>query len=130
MIDLRLLIAAVAVAVALSGTSFAASQRTVDVITHAAFFSEEMKQSEVVDPHVFVQDTVAPETVGPLGIKHVAGLRPALIERDAKILPLYTANGKALCMHLGTWLGATLAITITDVGGDASLDYANANPRR
>lgn len=61
MIDLRLLIAAVAVAVALSGTSFAASQRTVDVITHAAFFSEEMKQSEVVDPHVFVQDIVAPE---------------------------------------------------------------------
>jgi hypothetical protein len=122
MIDLRLLIAAVAVAVALSGTSFAASQRTVDVITHAAFFSEEMKQSEVVDPHVFVQDTVAPETVGPLGIKHVAGLRPALIERDAKTLPLYTANGKALGMHLGTWLGATLAITITDVGGDARLD--------
>jgi len=60
----------------------------------------------------------------------VAGLRPALIERDAKTLPLYTANGKALGMHLGTWLGATLAITITDVGGDASLDYANANPRR
>jgi pimeloyl-ACP methyl ester carboxylesterase len=56
-----------------------------------------------------VQDIVAPETVGPLGIKHVAGMRPALIERDAKTLPLYTANGKALGMHLGTWLGATLA---------------------
>jgi hypothetical protein len=49
-------------------------------------------------------------------------MRPALIERDAKTLPLYTANGKALGMHLGTWLGATLAITITDVGGDARLD--------
>ena len=50
MIDLRLLVAAVTAAVALSGTSFAASRRTIDVITHAAFFSEEMKQSEVVDP--------------------------------------------------------------------------------
>jgi hypothetical protein len=85
MIDLRLLVAAVTAAVALSGKSFAAFQRTIDVITHAAFFSEEMKQSEVVAPHVFVQDIVAPETVGPLGIKHVAGLRPALIERALKL---------------------------------------------
>jgi hypothetical protein len=124
MIDLRLSAAALTAAVVLTGMSFAASPPKIDVITHAAFFSEEMQRSEVIDPHVFVQDATAPEAVGPLGIKHAAGLRPALIERDAKTLPLYTANGKALGMNLGTWLGAKLIIAITDAGGDARLDAA------
>jgi hypothetical protein len=123
MIDLRLSAAALAAAVVLTGMSFAASPK-IDVITHAAFFSEEMRLSEVIDPHVFVQDTTAPEAVGPLGIKHAAGLRPALIERDAKTLPLYAANGKALGMTLETWLGAKLTFAITGAGGNARLDAA------
>jgi len=124
MIDLRLLVAALTAAVVLAGMSFAASPPKIGVITHAAFFSAEMKLSEVIDPHIFVRDTAVPEAVGPLGIKHAAGLRPALIERDAKTLPLYTADGKALGMNLGTWLGATLTIVITDADGDARLNAA------
>jgi hypothetical protein len=124
MIDLRLSAAAVAAAVVLTGMSFAASPDKIDVITHAAFFSEEMRLSEVIDPHVFVQDATAPEAIGPLGIKHAAGLRPALIERDARTLPLYAASGKALGMNLETWLGAKLTFAITDAAGKARLDAA------
>lgn len=124
MIDLRFLAATPIAAVVLAGMSFAASPPKIDVITHAAFFSEETKQSETIDPHIFVQDAASPETVGPLGIKHAAGLRPALIERDAKTLLLYTADGKALGMNLGTWLGATLSIVISGTGGNARLEAA------
>ena len=63
MIDLRLLVAALTAAVVLAGMSFAASPPKIGVITHAAFFSAEMKLSEVIDPHIFVRDTAVPEAV-------------------------------------------------------------------
>jgi hypothetical protein len=122
MTDLRVALAALVAGSVLTGMSFAASPAKTDVITHAAFFSAEMGQSRVIDPHIFVQDAAAPEAVGPLGIKHAAGLRPAFVEEDRKAAPLYTADGKPLGMTLGEWLRGTFSMMITGTTADPRLD--------
>lgn len=43
----------------------AASPLQMNFVTHAAFFSGEMKLPEVLDPHVFVRDSVVAEGAGP-----------------------------------------------------------------
>ncbi|CAB3803551.1 hypothetical protein LMG28614_05847 [Paraburkholderia ultramafica] len=73
--------------------------------THAEFFSAQTHQKVPLDPQVFVAEPSAPGAVGPQAIKHVAGLRNALIADDAS-LPISTALNKPLHMTLGEWLGA------------------------
>jgi hypothetical protein len=118
----RALIATLVAAIALAGESFAASTAETEVITHAAFFSAEMNLSQVIDPHIFVQDRSVPQAFGPLGIKHEAGLRPAVIEQDPKTAPLYTADGKPFGITLGEWLRGTFSFTITGTGSNMLLN--------
>jgi len=80
---------------------------------HAAFFSSETKQPKPVDPQVFVQDPASPAATGPQNIQHIAGVRPALIEQDAKTTPLFNAKGESLGFDFGQWLGANGKVTIT-----------------
>jgi hypothetical protein len=116
---LRATFAALVATSVLTGASYAVS---TDLITHAVFFSTEMNLSQVIDPHIFVQDPLTPQAIGPLGIKHGTGLRPAVIEQDPKTAPLYTADGKPLGMTLGEWLRGTFSFTITGNDGDMRLD--------
>lgn len=96
--------------------------RHVTFVTHAAFFSKETKQPKTLDPQVFVRDAAAPAAVGPQGIQHVAGVRPALIDSDTKSTPVLTAKGEALGFNLGQWLGPKGEATITPaVGGKAEI---------
>src|SRR3954453_15313543 len=118
---LRWIVASAVTATVLTTASFAASPAKTDVITHAAFFSAEMGESRVIDPHIFVLDAEAIEAVGPRGIKHAAGLRPAFVDEDRKTSPLYTADGKPLGMTLGEWLRGTFLLTFADTQLNASL---------
>lgn len=81
------------------------AQQVLTMQTHAAFFSTEMHQKIALDPQVFILEPTAPAAVGAQGIKHLAGLRNALMT-DAPNLPLLDASGRALGMTLGAWLGA------------------------
>jgi hypothetical protein len=92
----------------------ATSPLKMDFVTHATFFSGEMKLPKVLDPHVFVRDSAATEGVGPQGIKHVAGVRPPFIDQDAAASSLYTADNKSLGFDLKTWLGAKGVVTIVE----------------
>ena len=83
-----------------AATEAADSQRLTFTI-HAAFFSSETKQPKPVDPQVFVQDPASPAATGPQNIQHIAGVRPALIEQDAKTTPLFNGKGESLGFDLG-----------------------------
>ncbi len=99
------------------GPVLATETLKLNFTTHAAFFSSETKQPKPLDPQAFVQDPAAGEAVGPQGIKHVAGFRPALIEQDAKSVKVFNANGKPLGFDLGQWLGATGSVEVSDKSG-------------
>ena len=99
------------------GTGFAATTLKMDFVTHAAFFSAETKQPKALDPQAFVRDPAAAEAVGPQGIKHAASVRPALIDLDARTLPVHTADDKPLGFNLGAWLDAKGSVTISDADG-------------
>jgi hypothetical protein len=79
--------------------------RVLDFETHAAFFSDEMHIKTPLDPQVFVAAPAAPAAVGPQGVKHIDGVRNALIA-DAPGLPIVAASGKPMDMSLGAWLAA------------------------
>jgi hypothetical protein len=96
------------------GGVFAASPLKLEFVTHAAFFSAETKQPKTLDPQVFVEDSAAPETTGPQGIKHVAGVRPPFIDQDPKTSKLFSAEHKALGFDLQSWLAATGTASITE----------------
>jgi len=102
--------------------SFAASPLKMNFITHAAFFSAESKQPKVLDPQVFVRDAAIPAATGPQGIKRVAGVRPPLIEEEARSSMLYNAEDKPLGFDLQTWLSASGSVTITEQGGKPHLE--------
>lgn len=99
-----------AIAVVTQTTQASALELTFQ--THAAFFSAESKQPQVLDPHAFVADATAPAAAGPQGIKHVAGIRPALVDRDAASVPVVTADNVPLGFTLGQWLGASGSVMI------------------
>jgi hypothetical protein len=107
----------VGLALALTLVGTAATQATdlqrLTFTKHAAFFSSETKQPKPVDPQVFVQNPALPAATGPQNIQHVAGIRPALIEEDAKDAPLFNAKGESLGFDLGQWLSANGRVTIT-----------------
>ena len=95
-----------------AATDAADSQRLTFTI-HAAFFSSETKQPKAVDPHVFVQDPASAAATGPQNIQHIAGVRPAFMEQDAKTAPLFNAKGESLGFDFGQWLEANGRVTIT-----------------
>lgn len=102
------------------GAACATPGSNLALITHAAFFSQEMNMSPALDPQVFVQDASAPAGMGPQNINHVAGVRNALLA-DAPGSPLYNASGKPLPgVTLRSWLGARGSVTVSsaDAGGD------------
>ena len=109
-----------AVALTLVGTAAteAADSQRLTFIIHAAFFSSETKQPKPVDPQVFVQDPASPAATGPQNIQHIAGVRPALIEQEAKTAPLFNAKGESLGFDFGQWLGATGRVTIMPSAND------------
>jgi hypothetical protein len=109
------------IAASVAGISLgqAADTKRLPFVTHASFFSAETHQSNPVDPHVFVRDPAAAAAVGPQNIQHVAGIRPALIEQDAKSTPLFNAKGEALGFALGEWLGAAGIVTISPAANGA-----------
>ncbi len=95
----------------------AADALALKFVTHAAFFSAESKQPEVIDPQVFVADPAKAAAVGPQGIMHAAGYRPGRVEQDAKSTPMNTAEGRPLSFDLGQWLGATGEVAIVEKSG-------------
>lgn len=86
--------------------------QAMDFDTHAAFFSDETRQASPLDPQVFVSNPNSPAATGPQGIKHIAGVRNALIA-DAPDLPITNANGQSLDMSLGAWLAAKGSVTLS-----------------
>jgi hypothetical protein len=95
----------------LATTAFAQSV-VLPLQTHAAFYSDEMRLNQVIDPQVFVADAAAPGGVGPQGIHHVAGLRNARAS-DPGSTPLLNANAQPLHLSVGEWLGARGDVLIT-----------------
>lgn len=80
--------------------------------THAVFFSSEMHIKEAIDPQVFVKDAAGKAGVGPQQITHKAGLRNPRVT-DSAALPIFNANGSALPMSLGAWLGPQGEVVLT-----------------
>lgn len=102
-----------------SGCASAPASTRLDLMTHAAFFSEEMHTSPALDPQVFVRDANAPAGMGPQNIQHSAGLRNALIT-DPGDSRIYNALGAALDgFTLASWLNATgwVRIAATEPAG-------------
>lgn len=86
--------------------------QVMDFVTHAAYFSNETQQAVPLDPQVFLTNPAALAATGPQGIKHIAGVRNALIA-DAQDLPIMNANGQSLDMSLGAWLSAKGKVTLS-----------------
>ncbi len=101
--------------------AFASDALKMNFATHASFFSAETKQPQPIDPQVFVHDPAAAEAVGPQGIKHLTGLRPARIDEEAKTTPLFTALDKPLGFDLGAWLAASGGGVVSDDAGKITL---------
>lgn len=117
-----LLLAAAGLLLTSVENGFSASPLQMNFVTHAAFFSAETKQPKALDPQVFVEDASAPAATGPQGIKHDAGVRPALIDQDAKTSKLFNAEHKPLGFDLNSWLSASGTVTIADQGGKVILE--------
>ncbi len=99
--------------VAANVAALAAEPAPVAFQTHASFFSAETRQPKPIDPQVFVQDGAAAPGIGPQGIHHVSGVRPALIGSDPPGTHLVNAQNKPLNFTLGQWLGAGGDVTLT-----------------
>jgi hypothetical protein len=100
-------------------------------LIHAAFFSLETKQANLLDPQVFVPDAASPAGVGPQGITHVAGYRPAYgVDDPATVLS--NSQGKSIGMTLRQWFAARGAVTLsaTSEGNtSAALVFSGLVPR-
>jgi hypothetical protein len=101
-----------------------APTRAQAFVTHAAFFSVESKQANLLDPQAFVADPSAAAGTGPQGIVHVAGVRPAygVDDPDTRVV---NAQGKPLGFTLGQWLGARGRVVLSQLpGGGTKMTYA------
>lgn len=103
-------------------------KRQLAMETHAAFFSTETNQTKPVDPQVFVRDPAAAAGVGPQGIEHVAGFRPALIA-DPPQSELFNAKGHPLGFTLGEWLGAKGTVDIAPDGRNVTIRVSSLRPK-
>jgi hypothetical protein len=98
--------------------------RTQGFETHAAFFSVEAKQVNLVDPQVFVADPASAAGTGPQGIPHVSGVRPAfgVDDPDSRLV---NAQGKPLGFTLGQWFGARGRVVLAPLAsGGTAMTYA------
>jgi hypothetical protein len=120
----HILLTAAGLLLASVDNGFAASPLKMSFVTHAAFFSAETKQPKAVDPQVFVEDASVQAASGPQGIKHDAGVRPALIDQDARTSKLFNAEHKPLGFDLNAWLSATGTVAITEQNGKVTLEAA------
>jgi len=94
-----------------TGVSAASGETIHAFVIHAAFFSVETHQPQLIDPHVFIAIAGAPADTGPQAIVHVAGVRPAFPTDDAAT-DARAADGRPLGLTLGTWFGARGTIVI------------------
>ncbi len=98
--------------------------RTQGFVTHAAFFSVESKQANLLDPQAFVADASASAGTGPQGIMHVAGVRPAfgVDDPDTRVV---NAQGKPLGFTLAQWFGARGRVVLSPLpGGGTTMVYS------
>lgn len=77
----------------------------LEFMLHARFFSDETRQPAPLDPQVFVADEAAQGGIGPQGIQHESGLRPARFS-DPGTAPLHNAHGRPLGFNLADWFAA------------------------
>lgn len=120
----RLRYAALALTLVLGTAGSAGAQpasKTYAFVPHAAFFSVETKPANLIDPQVFVADPAEPAGVGPQGIAHAAGVRPAFGVDDPRS-QVVNAQGRQLGFTLAAWFGARGSITLTP--GPASTTVA------
>ena len=94
-----------------TGVCAASSETIHSFVMHAAFFSVETHQPQLVDPNVFIAASGVPAGTGPQEIVHVAGVRPAFPTDDAAT-DARAADGRPLGFTLGTWFGARGTIVI------------------
>lgn len=87
----------------------ARGESIVAFVTHAAQFSLDTRERELVEPQVFVADASAP--AASTGIAHRAGLRSARLADDPSS-PALMADGTSLGMTVGTWFGARGTLVI------------------
>jgi hypothetical protein len=130
-LERRMLLSAAAAGLLIAsvGSVFPASSLKLEFVTHAAFFSAETKQPKTLDPQVFVEDASAPEATGPQGIKHLAGVRPTIIDQDARTSKLFNAEHKPLGFDLQSWLSASGTVTIAVKDGKVTLNAMFKNLR-
>ncbi|MDE2580760.1 MAG: hypothetical protein KGL52_03925 [Rhodospirillales bacterium] len=103
---------------ALAGSAAASAGIELTFMTHAMFFSRESHQKRPLDPQAFVFDAHAPAAMGPQGIHHVAGYRPAWIFGPHD-MGVFNADGKALGFTLADWFAAHGTVRIAPAGAGA-----------
>ncbi|MFN2527322.1 MAG: hypothetical protein ABR584_01225 [Candidatus Baltobacteraceae bacterium] len=125
----RFLGTALALVLCFTGEMAAASARTYGFLTHAAFFSLESKQPNLIDPQVFTADVASIGAIGPQGIVHVAGYRPAY-GVDDPATQITNAQGKSLGLTLGQWFLArgTAELSQEETHTRAKLSFSNLVP--
>ncbi len=96
--------------------------KTYGFVTHAAFFSLESKQPNLLDPQAFVRDPAAAAGPGPQGIVHTAGIRPAFGVDDPSV-PVVNAQGRALGFTLAEWFGAHGSVKVATTGSNTAADF-------
>ncbi len=97
--------------------------KTYGFVTHAAFFSLESKQANLIDPQAFVADATATAGPGPQGIVHLGGVRPAYGVEDPAT-PVVNAQGRALGFNFGQWFGANGSVKLTSSGSNTVAAFA------
>lgn len=107
-------------------TARAAGALDLDFVLHADFFSEETHQPEPLDPQAFVADPQARAGVGPQGIKHAAGVRPAFVAGPLDV-DVLNAEGRKLGFTLRDWFAARGKVRITPEGTGARLECRFTN---
>ncbi|GAC1407786.1 MAG: hypothetical protein NVSMB64_15050 [Candidatus Velthaea sp.] len=96
--------------------------KTYAFVLHAVFFSLESKQANLLDPHVFVAAGDVPAAVGPQGIPHAAGYRPAFAVDDPATT-LSNAHGQGIRLTLAQWFGANGRVTLTPGRGSTTAAF-------
>jgi hypothetical protein len=104
-----------ALALATAHGASAAPTKTYGFLTHAAFFSVESRQANLIDPQAFVADAAAVSKTGPQGIVTDPGYRPAFGVDDPST-PIFSAVGVPLGLTLSQWFGARGTVALTDLG--------------
>lgn len=101
-----------------SGTAAASSAGSTQVANYQmlmVFYAAEFSISSVIDPMMFVAAPGTPAAVGPLLIRHVAGIAPPK-RAGSPTSPLLGADGTPLGITLGQWEKAAGTVAFSCVG--------------